>query len=158
MGVKAKLADVDGNLLHTEGLELPNEFTGDGTHLIVGTPFLAHGVFNSEVLAGAGTTVVAIPPAGGSLIITDVVISAKKVVGTSIDLRFSDGVTTEVLISPDTVNQSTNFSWVPVGRIQGWRDACVDVVTVGASFEGTVTVGYVKVRKSLDYIDWDGLR
>ncbi len=117
-----------------------------------------HGVFKTTSITSATTTTVATPKAGGSIIVTDLVVSAKKVAGTTLAVEFNDGTDTEIIIDPDSVNQSVNFAWAPNGRIQGWRDASIKVVTTGANTVATVTVGYMHVSTSIKYDEWTAVR
>ena len=118
----------------------------------------AFGVFRAVQITSATTTIVATASPGGSLLMTDLVVSAKKVAGTTLIVEFDDGVNTEIISDPDSVNQSVNFSWTPFGRIQGWTDAAVKVVTTGANTVATVTVGYVKLPDSISFSEWNDLR
>lgn len=145
-----------GEVLHSESIDKWRPYDGERT-FVTSSAFLAHGLFKATTLSGAGTTTLASAPPGGSLIITDLVVSAKRANNSTLTVRFSDGTNTETLISPDTVNQSTNFSWVPVGRLHGWLDADLEVVITG-SLDATVTAGYVKISDALVYSEWDGLR
>jgi len=133
--------------------------TNGDEEIIVLTEYLrAYGVMKSVTLTGAGTTTIASPKSGGSILIGDIVVSAKKVAGTTMDIEFDDGADTEIIISPDTVNQSANLAWTPAGRVQGWRDAELKVVTVGSNTDATVTVTYIKLKESITFADWDLLR
>jgi hypothetical protein len=158
MGIKTRLTDNDGQGLHFEAIEEYHDFHGTKKVLITTTPLFAHGVFNAVVLDGAATTTVAVCPSGGSLLITDLVISAKKVANTTLTVRFNDGANTEIIIAPDTIEQSTNFSWSPAGRIHGWRDADLQVVTTGDNTDATVTAGYIKFPTGLVFTEWDNVR
>ncbi len=126
--------------------------------LVTMSPLLAHGVFKTVQITSGTTTTVASPDPGGSLLITDIVVSAKKVTGTTIDIEFDDGVNTEIFMSPDTVNVAANIAWPIMGRVQGWRDAALKVFTVGANTVASVTVCYVKMPTALDFSEWSNLR
>lgn len=127
--------------------------------LITESSFRESGRWTTAQIVSATTTTLVTPLSEGSLVITDVVVSAKKVNNTTLDLEFDDGVNTEVLVSPDTINEPVNFSWSPQGRIQGWRDASMKVVTGGAGTPAvTVTIGYIKVPVGLPFAEWDALR
>jgi len=154
MPVTSIVADDQGAPLATGKLTLPTIFRGLRNHLIFGSLPFTHGVWNSEIIAGAGTTTIATCPEGGSLIVTDVVVSAKKVNTTTLNLIFDDGANTKTIASPDTVQQSTNFSWSPTGRVQGWVDADINAVTTGPNFDGIVYVGYIIVATGLTYNQW----
>lgn len=153
------LVNKDNHAFHSERVQTHRALSEENNETLVAmSPLLVHGVFKAVTLSGAATTIIASPKPNGSLILTDLVISAKKVAGTTLTIEFDDGANTEVIVSPDTINQSVNFSWSPVGRLQGWRGAALKVTTVGANTDATVTAGYVKNPESLVYADWDALR
>ena len=88
-------------------------------------------------------------------------IAARKVNNTTLEVQFSDGVQSEVIASVDTINEPANFSWSCAGRIQGWADAGIEVVTGGAGTPSvTVTLGFVEIDpdNSLGFTEWDSLR
>lgn len=116
------------------------------------------GLFQTVTLTGAATTTIVAPKPGGSILVTDIVVSAKKVASTTLIIEFDDGTNTEVIFAPDTVQQSTNFAWSLAGRLQGWRDAALKVVTTGANTDARVTAVYVPLGNSLVFADWDALR
>jgi len=151
-----------GSAWHSEHVQTYVPLVGtertDNITLVTMGPLFVHGVFKSVSITSATTTTVAAPHGGGSLLITDIVVSAKKVNGTTLDVEFDDGVNTEILLSPDSINQSVNFAWQPVGRIQGWEDAALKIVTTGANTVATVTVGYVQNPSSVPYAEWNSAR
>lgn len=130
----------------------------DAVFLVTTDPYRTHGTFQTATLSSATTTTITSPEGNGSIIITDVVIGAKKVSSTTLILQFNDGANQAVIISPDTINQSVNLAWSPQGRIQGWRNAAVEVVTTGANTDATVTVGYMKIESGLLFAEWDAIR
>lgn len=127
--------------------------------LITESTFREHGAWKAAQIVTATTTTITAPAASGSLVVTDIVVSAKKVNNTTLDIEFDDGANTEIIISPDTINNPVNFSWSPGGRIQGWKDAALKVVTGGAGTPSvSITVGYLKVPTGLPFTEWDALR
>lgn len=133
--------------------------SADETIYIITDYFRANGTFKSELILTPATTTITSPDPSGSLIITDIVISADKTNNTTLLVQFTDGVNTAVIISPDTTNQAVNFSWAPQGRIQGWKNARIDVITGGVGTPSVaVTVGYLKIPSGLEFADWDALR
>lgn len=114
--------------------------------------------WNATQITSATTTTLVTPSTTGSLVVTDIVVSAKKVAGTTLDLEFDDGVNTVIFLSPDSVNNPVNFSWAPAGRVQGWRGASLKAVTVGNNTVATVTVVYMKLPEGLLFAEWDALR
>lgn len=154
MPITSIVSDGNGTPLNSGKLIVQTLFEGLRNSLIFGSVPFSHGVWNSETLSGAATTTIATCPEGGSLIVTDVVISAKKVNSTTLLVCFDDGTNTKIFSAPDTVQQSTNFSWSPVGRVQGWRDANINAVTTGANFDGTVYIGYIIINEGQSYNQW----
>ena len=117
------------------------------------------GVFRTSSITTPTTTTVVSAPALGSLLLTDVVISADKVNNTTLTVQFTDGVDTAIIIAPDTINEAVNLSWSPAGRIQGWQDARIDVVTGGAGTPAvTILLGYIKMPIGVPFAEWDALR
>ena len=150
------LADVgSGHALHlTRSLVKPNQ----GDVLVVESQARTHGVFKTVQIAGASTNTVATPVPGGAIVITDIVVSAKKKASSTILVQWDDDVpNTEVMLAPDIVNNPANIVWQPAGLIRGWKDARVEVVT-DATFDATVTVGYYHIDEALTYESWDALR
>jgi len=131
---------------------------GDDTLIIDTNYFQAHGVFRTNDITTQTTTTVVTPDSGGSIIITDVIIGAKKVNNATLDLQFTDGVDTVLIYSPDINTDPVNFSWSPQGRIQGWRNAQLDIVTATANPDASVLVGFVKIPNGLLFAEWDSLR
>lgn len=128
-----------------------------GPILITETQAGSHGVWQSVSVTGASTTIIAQPIPGGAIVITDIVVSSKKKAASTILIQFTDGSNTEVLMAPDIISDTANIVWSPKGLILGWKNARIEVVT-DATFDATVTVGYVKLINSLTFSAWDGLR
>ncbi len=127
--------------------------------LIISTEYMrAFGVVKSVSITSATTTTIIESRPGGSILIGDIVVSAKKVAGTTLDIEFDDMTNTEIIMSPDTVNQSANIAWTPAGRVQGWRDADLKAVSVGSNTVATITATYVHLKKGLTFSDWDSVR
>ena len=120
-------------------------------------PYRSHGVFQTATLTGAATQTIIMPEGTGSVIITDLVIAAKKKAASSLTIQFNDGANTAVLVAPDTIESAVNFSWAPQGRIQGWRAAYLEAITTGAA-DVTITIGYIRVESSLIFAEWDAIR
>lgn len=124
---------------------------------VVINPLQVHGTFRSATRVEAGTTVITIPSPGGSIILTDLLISGEKQAGSTTEIRFSDGTNNETIFKAYavTVPPAVNHSFV--GRIQGWKDACLEMITVGTA-DSTIMIGSMKVSSSLEFAEWDGLR
>lgn len=159
--ISVRLVDSKTGLsLHTEkpynGFE---RIVDDKLMLSFTDPYRSHGTFKTEQIITPTTTTIVSPEGNGSIIITDIVVSAKKVNNTTLTLEFNDGANSAVILSPDTINEPVSFSWAPQGRIQGWQGADIQVVTGGAGTPAaTVMVGYIKVRTGLLFAEWDAFR
>lgn len=116
-----------------------------------------YGTFNSETRTEAGTTTITTPSAAGSLWITDLLISGEKQNASTVEVRFTDGVNTETLFLASQTDAPASFAHSVGGRFQGWKNARIDMVTVGTA-DATVTLGYVKMPTGLEYAKWDSLR
>lgn len=148
-----------------EDLQVANPYNGferaadDQNVLVLTNAYRTHGTFQTAQIVAPTTTTLVSPEGDGAIIITDIVVSAKKVNNTTLTLQFSDGVNTAVILAPDTINEPVSFSWSPQGRIQGWRGAEIQVVTGGAGLpSAAVTIGYMKTKTSLQFGEWDAFR
>jgi hypothetical protein len=142
------------------------EATWNETHAVDGTEVLpvylpagmAHGTFKAAVISGAATTIVTSPNAEGSLMLTDLFVSADKVNNASVTVQFADGTRSIPIIAPIVTDAPVNLGAALAGRWQGWKDARVEVVTDTAGQNVTVSVGYIKMPTGLPYDEWDSLR
>lgn len=116
-----------------------------------------HGVFKAVTSTTQTTTIISAPDKLGAIIVTDLLITTNKAANGVLTLRFSNGVDTinlGVFPTDLAVNQSIAF----VGLFRGWQDANLEMVTSGANFDATVTVGYMKSPNGLLFSEWDALR
>jgi|GEM_PF-5688531 hypothetical protein len=140
----------DGTPLHY----VPSQVgTSHSSILVVETAARAHGLWTAATVTTASTTILTQPLTGGSIIITDVVLSAKKKTAATVLVQFTDGSNTSVLLAPDIVNAPANISWSPQGLIRGWMDARIELVT-DASFDCTLTIGYIKTLTGETFATW----
>ncbi len=116
-----------------------------------------HGVFRSVTATTQTTTEIAAPVAKGAIVVTDLLITTNKQAGGILTLRFSDGTNT-INLAVFPVDLAVNQSLALVGLFRGWRDADLQMVTSGATFDATVTAGYMKVPDGLEFAEWDTLR
>jgi len=152
MTVDVRLTDHETNRpLHTVMSNVGEDH--HGPILVIETAARAHAVWNSATVTSASTTILAQPISGGSLIITDIVLSAKKKAASTVKVQFTDGGDTKVLIAPDIINNPANLSWSPQGLIRGWKDARLELVT-DATFDATLTVAYIKVLNADTFAVW----
>ena len=130
---------------------------GDNLGLEIIDPYRLYGTFRSTTRTTAGTTTITSPEDNGSLVITDLLISGEKQAGSTAEVRFTDDTNTSTLFLASQVDAPPNFSHSFAGRIQGWRDARVDLITSGAG-DATVLLCYIKVPNGLPYAEWDTYR
>lgn len=131
-----------------------------GPMLITSTPEKFYGWFKSATHTTTATTIMATPEDGGSLSISDIVISAEKITAGTATVRFYDGTNEEVIAEFILNDGPCNFSWSPKGRVWGWQDAYIDFATPTANTDATCTICYQKVEPELTmgYNEWDGAR
>lgn len=153
MPLEAIIVGPNGEPLHTE------EYTLYGKELKILstlTPQKAHGRFKTVAFTVQATAVMATPESGGSIELTDMIVTFEKKNLGVIALRFYDG-TNEAPIAKATLTDSAFNGVIPfVGRWRGWKDAYVDAVLSGADAIGCVAIGYVK-HKALGtqtYEEW----
>ncbi len=135
----------------------PKEVTGERVVPIVVTPGTVFGTFKAVTRTTAGTTVVTDPDPGGSIIVTWIVVSGEKQAGSDVTVQFTDDSNVVVLMIGNQVDAPPNLAIGFTSRVQGWEDARVDMVTSGAG-DATVSVGYIKIPRSIPFAEWDALR
>jgi hypothetical protein len=135
-----------------ESIAEPNHLSA-----IMMTEGARHGHWKVAQRTTAGTTIIAAPELGGSLALTDIIVSTDKTAGSSLTLQFTDGSNTEVLAVFDSVNAPVAVSITVGGRLQGWEDARLEMVTVG-TVTANVTLGYIKSPIGENYALWDAKR
>lgn len=118
----------------------------------------AVGVFKAKTRETAGTTIIAQPVAGGSISLHDILISAEKKQSGELTLQFTDGTNTEAVFAPIVTDAPVNIGMPIKGKWRGWKDARVEMVTAGATFKATITLGYAKLADGLEFSEWDGAR
>lgn len=135
-------------------------FTGfrSKSNVLAVTDFVgSQGRFQSQTRTTAGTTTVLTPIGGGSIILTDLLISGEKQAGSTVEVRFTDGTNNATIFLASQVDAPPNFSHPFRGRFQGWKDARIDMITSGAG-DATVTLGYVKAPEGIPFAEWNALR
>jgi len=156
--IKTQLVDFNGNSLHSEDYwaERPAN-AGDQYVLVTTSPASVHGTFKSSTRASAGTTTITAPTASGSLLVTDILISGEKANAATTEVRFTDGSNNVTLFLTQQVDFAANLGVGFQGRVQGWRNARIDMITTGTQ-DVTVLVCYTKVPEGLPFAEWDALR
>lgn len=125
--------------------------------LLTADPRSTYGYFTSVNRTSAGTSIVTSPASDGSMMITDLIISSDRKNSASVTVQFTDGIETVTIFSSDVTDAPANIALSMAGRWQGWRNARVEVVTVG-TVNATVALGYTKVPFGLIYAEWDANR
>ena len=127
--------------------------------LVTTTHAATSGNFKAVSRAAAGTTIVTSPNAGGSIVLTDMIITTDKVNLATATVQFTDGTNTIVIIDATVTDAPCNIATSFVGRWHGWRDARIELVTVG-NVKATVACGYFKVDAlhTQDYSEWNAER
>ena len=139
--------------LHTE----PSQFLPEEEILITTAEPQHHGVFKAATSATPETIILAEPNALGAVILTDLIVTTAKKAAGVVTLHFTDDTQTiDLAVFP--VDIAVNIAIGFVGLFRGWRDARFEMVTSGATFDATVTVGYMKVPEGLTFAEWDALR
>lgn len=119
--------------------------------------FGAFGTFKSATRTADGTSTITEPTPGGSLAITDLIVTGEKQANSSVEVRFTDGTNFVTIYLASQVDAPANTAIGFQGRWQGWQDARIDMITVGTA-DATVAIGYIKLPSSLAFAEWDALR
>ena len=116
--------------------------------------------FKSATHSTATTTIISQPSSGGSISLTDLIVTAeRRAAGGSLTLRFTDGTNTINIAVASVTDAPVAFALGFSGKWQGWLNARLEMVTDQA-FPVTVSVGYLKVapQHTLLYAAWDAQR
>ena len=154
MPLEAVLIDYDGCMLHNE------EYTLYGRELRILatiTPQKAHGRFKTAAFTVQATTLLATPVSGGSIELTDLIISFEKKNTSVVTVRFYDG-TNEANIVKITLTDAPVTLAIPFnGRWRGWKNAYIDATVATADAVGVVALGYVKHQALVTqtYEEWN---
>lgn len=110
--------------------------------------------------AQVAKTAIATPVPGGSIEVTDIIISADKTNLGTVTLTLEDGTNTETLITTILSDAPLRLSHPVAGRMKGWRDAILYYTVAGANSTGSITIGYIKNTKpeSKPYTLWNSER
>lgn len=118
-----------------------------------------NGVFKSTTRSSAGTSTIAEPLPKSSILLTDLILTSDRVALATVTVRFTDGTNNVDIITAAVNDAPVNLALSFGGRWQGWKDARVDLITVGNA-TATVACGYMKVEEAytLHFNDWDSRR
>jgi len=154
MTIKVVLADPDGGAAHFEDYRVNSS---DARSLSVTSIAQSHGAWKSTNGSTAAITAVTSPDNGGSIAITDIMLSTEKKTSGEVELRFTDGTNTIILFRALLTQFPVQINQGIVGLMKGWKDARVEIETV-QNFEYSITIGYIKFKEGLDYSEWDARR
>lgn len=133
--------------------------TGQEEVLIVEDYVTAFSTFKTVQPTTVSTTRIATPKASGTVAVTDILLSIRKKTNAIVTLQFNDGTNQEILYSADVTNEALYLTHTVKGRMQGWKDAYLELIISGANVDTNCTIVYLKLPLStLDYTDWDALR
>ena len=121
------------------------------------SPREALGHFKVAERTSAGTTTVVDVLPDGSIILTDIFIATDKTNSGTVILQFNDDTNTEIIYKGHATDAPVNIAMNLSGRFRGWKNARLEMVT-NNSVDASVTVGYIKVRSSIDFAAWDAAR
>jgi len=105
-------------------------------------------------------TAIATPVDGGSIEVTDLIITVDKTQGGTVTLTLEDGTNTETLLNCILSDAPLRLNHAVAGRMKGWRDAILYYTVAGANSTGSIIVGYIKNTKpeSQPYDVWNSER
>lgn len=135
----------------------PHPVTGEDYSISVNNPVSIHSTFKSMSFTVSGTTQLVLPNASGSLWLADLVITGDRVNGGSVEVRWTDDTNTAIILKPVVTDAPTALHMAFKGRVQGWKDARIDVIVTG-NVSGSVLASYVKTQGGLPFEEWDSLR
>ena len=117
------------------------------------------GSFRAVSRASAGTTIITSPNVGGSIVLTDLMLTTDKVNGATVTIHFTDGVNTIVIIDAVVTDAPCNIATSFIGHWHGWKDARIELITV-STVKATVACGYFKADAlhTQDYSEWNAER
>lgn len=159
MPTRSVLIDAkDGKTLATEDFwRGPHEIERDERVLMVVDPSSAHSTFRAVTGASSGTVTLVTPKDSGSIIVSDIVLSGDRVNGGQVAIRFTDGTNTINIFVADVTDAPVTLAIPFEGRVQGWKDARIDVVVTG-NVTYSVMATFMKVPDGLPFSEWDELR
>lgn len=144
----------------TDGKELcTHEGYKDRRFLIAQSYASVNGSFKSATRAAAGSTTITEPELGGSIVLTDLIVTSDRVNAAIITIRFTDGVDNVNIFVADVTDAPCNVATSFAGQWKGWKNARLELVTVGV-VKTTVAAGYFKLPEeiSLGFSEWDAAR
>ena len=142
---------------HKTGEPVATEASSCGKLLLTESPRMLHSVFKgTKFTAQTAGTKVATPVSGGSIGLTDILITFEKKNTSTVELRFNDGTNTETVTFSTLTDAPVNLDISLQGIWKGWKDAALEVVIANADAIGAVSVGYCHCEPeyTIDYDTW----
>jgi hypothetical protein len=129
--------------------------TGEELELTTNTHAMVKGMFYSASRSAAGTTTIVTPKLSAGLSVTDLVMEQDKAANAVLTVQFTDGTNTVPLMVLHTIDAPLTIAIPFAGRIIGWRDARIDMVTVGDA-NANVLIGFYRIPHefALPYSEW----
>lgn len=157
MGIEVYIADeAEGTHAHVHDVLASKQ--GEQAYAVMSeSPFRLLGQFTASSRASAGTTTITSPPVDGSLIVTDLTVSSERSNASSVTVQFNDGTRAIPLYVGNPTDAPINIHIPYNGRVRGWANARLELVTVGG-VDANVTLVYVKTTDGLPFTVWDEAR
>jgi len=150
VGIDSHIVDSNGRPIRTA-----DEF-GLGPALVTTRELFGRIQFKSIDVASATTTTITSPDPDGYLVVFDIVVGSRKSNAASVIVEFDDGTDT-VKIADFEITAVLNASLHFVGRVAGWKDGALKVVTSSAA-AATIFATYIKIPSGIPFAEWDALR
>lgn len=130
-----------------------------GPILITQTLPTFEGVFKAATRSSGGTSIVAEPLPRSSILLTDMILTADRVAASTVIVRFTDDTNAINIITANCNDAPINLALTFGGRWQGWKNAKIELVTIG-NVTTTVALGYMKIEEkyTLAYDEWNAER
>ncbi len=152
---------VNSTLQTIEGVNLHTETVGHHTHLVTEDHSRVATHFKTAATTSAATTTIVQSKPGQAIVITDIILAQDKVASGALTIQFDDDATnTVILLKVDTSDAQVTGHFPFAGRVRGWKDARVEMISAGTNPSTNVTVMYYHLagEQVLSFNDWDALR
>ncbi len=154
------LQSIDGRALHTENLGPTDAHLITEDHSRVGTQFKVAGT------TSAATTTIVEPRAGSVIVITDLTVNQDKIASGVVTVQFTDGTNDEILFKAATSDAPVTAHMAYAGRMRGWVNAKIEMISAGTNPVTNVTVVYYHLLSGggavssdvLSFDDWNAQR
>ena len=138
---------IHAKLMAQDSKEAIHTYRQYGQNMLVNSNYgLIHGVFKAVTNTDSQTQTVAEPIGDGAIVLTDLVLSANKTVGSTVTLRFTDDSQTVNIIIADSGNSSVNMAIPFRGLWDGWSGARLELITDTLNQSATCSVGFYKIK------------